>query len=132
MKYLSYTADEIDEKLKRIPFVVESDLNIEGIRELQEAWMEDIADQEYDSESGFAQSGKAVAQAVTAAMSEVDSKLESITVTVEIDQAYNKASENAQSGKAVEQAISNLREEIPEIKVITDDAIDALFLEDEE
>jgi copper chaperone CopZ len=114
MRYLSHTAEEIDEKLKRVP-----------------ADWEAIADQTYKPESGYAQSGKAVAEAVNEVLSEVDSKLENISVTIEVDQAYDDTSENAQSGTAVAEAIALFREDLnellPKIEVITDLDIDSIY-----
>lgn len=73
---LSHTAEEIDRKLKRIPHAVAS----------ESAWTRDddwqaIADQKYDSTSGFAQSGKAVAEAIAEALGSFggsDGELEAI------------------------------------------------------
>jgi enolase len=114
MKYLSHTAEEIDEKLKRVP-----------------ADWEAVADQTYKPESGYAQSGKAVAEAVNNVLSEVDDKLENISVTVEVDQKYDDDSENAQSGKAVAEAIALFREDLnellPKIEVITESVIDSIY-----
>jgi hypothetical protein len=59
VKYLSHSAKEIDEKIKRIPLATISETEWERT----EDW-EYIADQAYDPESGYAQSGKAVAEAI--------------------------------------------------------------------
>ena len=55
MRFLTHTADEIDEKLKRIPLPTIS----EGGWERKD-WIH-IADQEFMPESKFAQSGVAIA-----------------------------------------------------------------------
>lgn len=102
---LTNTAEEIDEKLKRIPLANASETSWHR----DDCWVA-IADQEYDPESCFAQSGKAVASAVSAVLSDVEEQLKDFSV--EIDQEYNAESENAQSGKAVAQAIAAI--EFPE------------------
>ena len=56
MKYLSHTADEIDEKLKRVPLATHS----ETAWTRTDDWQA-IADQEFKSDSKFAQSGVAIA-----------------------------------------------------------------------
>lgn len=70
MKYLSHTADEIDEKLKRIPIATFS----EAPWTRTEDWIH-IADQEFKADSKFAQSGVAIA----AALLNFVSKSEAIT-----------------------------------------------------
>lgn len=70
MYYLSHSAKEIDEKIKRIPLSTIS----------ESAWVrtkdwESIADQVYDPKSGFAQSGFAVAAAIALTEQKLDNKL---------------------------------------------------------
>ena len=70
MYYLTHTAKEIDEKIKRIPLATSS----ESTWKRTDDWTY-IADQEYNKESAFAQSGKAVAAAIEASLEVVDGKL---------------------------------------------------------
>ena len=59
MYRLSHYASDIDEKIKRIPYI--GALSSKWFR--TDDWQY-IADQEFDPESGFAQSGKAIAAAL--------------------------------------------------------------------
>lgn len=64
---LSHSAKEIDEKLESIPPAPESEPEWTRAK----AWQR-IADQEYSPVSAYAQSGKAVAEAIADAVSKIE------------------------------------------------------------
>ena len=76
---LKHTAEELDVKLNMIPPKAAAD-NKEWKRD---AWTF-VADQEYNSESEFAQSGLAVAAALASFEEEVDEKIDAIADSLEI------------------------------------------------
>jgi hypothetical protein len=98
---LSHSVSEIDEKLKRIPLATSSESTWTRTVDWQY-----IADQSYDSSSLFAQSGVAVAQALSGLETTINDAVN--TKLPKVDQEYNHNSENAQSGKAVAEAILSI------------------------
>jgi hypothetical protein len=93
-KQLSYTADEIDAKLKQCIPLVNSNNQFPNITDETENWeraegWKRITDLKYDPNSLYPQSGQNVAEAITRA----------------IDVEFDAESTNAQSGMAVHGAI---------------------------
>ena len=101
MHILRHSAEEVDNKLSKIP-TPRNDYDREWTR--SDAWTK-IADEHFDADSLYAQSGAAVAEAIDGA----------------IDQEYDSTSSMAQSGKAVAEAINAT------MVAITDDEIKAMF-----
>jgi hypothetical protein len=92
VKYLSHSAKEIDEKIKRIPLATISETEWQRTDD----WTY-IADQTYDPESGFAQSGKAVAEALSASEAATKAYIDSLfEITPEdIDEICNQVVQTA-------------------------------------
>ena len=124
MYYLSHSAKEIDEKIKRVPLATASESK--WVR--TDDWTH-IADQKYEPGSAFAQSGTAVAEAINNVLTEVDVKLEQFVPAAdvapipeeEIDELF-EATSGDDTG-----ADDDFSGSIDSIPTISDEEIKALF-----
>ena len=112
MHVLKHTAVEVDNKLSKIP-IPKNDT--EQTWERTDAWTR-IADQAYQPNSEYPQSGLAVAEAIESVEEKIPDDWSEVA-----DQKYNSNSNKAQSGKAVAEAFAN------NLIAITDAEIIALF-----
>lgn len=128
------------DKQDGIDDILAEDINsiANAVIETQEEINKIVIDQTYSPDSENAQSGKAVAEAVSDKQDSLVSGTNIKTINnqsilgsgnitieggsdVEVDQTYNPTSENAQSGKAVAEAISEKQYELIEEITVTED-----------